>query len=300
MNKVVVVDTRLMAFSQFHGKRHITGVLTALSNLISKFDLDTTNIVFVADLSSSRFRKELYPAYKANRDTLRDKYTEAEKRAYETFNKDYRTLLKILPHFGRVVAINGVEADDCANIIADKLKDTHQVVLLSADQDWAQMLVHENVRQINPHTFTEFNRKSAGKIGLDCGAIYPYKVFVGDAGDNIKGLFRFGAVSFKKLITNANTLDIDMLADFLQYQKYKLPACFNTLEELVEINRQLVKLLPWEDLTQEEQEGFVSCWNTSRKPVSSVEQIAEEIQDLFKTQVVDWMSLDHLAGLRKF
>ena len=71
--------------------------------------------------------------------------------------QDYKILIdKILPYFGTVVAIQGVEADDLANMLLQEEMMSgrgNRVYLASSDKDWHTLLTNSKVCQVDTKGF---------------------------------------------------------------------------------------------------------------------------------------------------
>ncbi len=108
------------------------------------------NIICVADLGSSTWRKEIYPEYKADRAEKYANQSIAEQAIGIVFMEHYRQLLEDLEGQGiAVVCHKGVEADDIAAHIVLNYSDKYEHTwLVTSDEDW-DSLVCENVSRFN-------------------------------------------------------------------------------------------------------------------------------------------------------
>lgn len=78
----------------------------------------------------------------------------------------------------------GLEADDCIAQYVLENYNEHEVVILSGDKDFVQLLKFDNVRLINPDNSTERTVESV--CGVDDAEYFMFeKCFRGDTGDNV-------------------------------------------------------------------------------------------------------------------
>lgn len=99
------------------------------------------------------WRKDVYPQYKANRKTGRDKSDVDWDSVFQTFSKVQKELKENFPYY--VLNIDNAEADD---IIATLIKETQEfgkhepVMIISSDKDFIQLHKYKNVEQWSPIT----------------------------------------------------------------------------------------------------------------------------------------------------
>lgn len=86
-----------------------------------------------------------------------------------------------------VVCADQLEGDDCIAAYVDFHKDD-EVVILSGDKDFVQLLKHPNVKLINPDNATERTVESV--CGVDDPEYFMFeKCFRGDDGDNVMSAY---------------------------------------------------------------------------------------------------------------
>lgn len=150
MSKIVVLDYSIFVFrSIFSSKwnKSVPPEYIALSMMISalkKIGLSTDDEVIVARDGRGNWRKDLDPTYKADRKEKRDAEEAIDwDDLFERFN-DLANQLDISTdwHF---IQIPKIEADDIAAVICRKYTDK-EIVLVSYDADWQQLLLYPNVK----------------------------------------------------------------------------------------------------------------------------------------------------------
>jgi 5'-3' exonuclease len=181
---------------------HVKAALDACVKIIddAAFHYDADELTVFACLDRGGLKQDMFPEYKANRQSQLDDDNRAEI-AY---------IANALARRGVVVlAADGYEADDLVYTIARKLgkgKDGEEIVIYSSDADLL-MHVAENVdvRILRQKQYLPVTKKLYVKqLGFICkrdawyNDIVLYKSCVGDSSDNIKGVRGFGDVTYKK------------------------------------------------------------------------------------------------------
>lgn len=179
-----------------------------LANTIAslKKSYECNTVVVLDDVSHSRFRKELYPEYKANRKFKRDNEEENAKIIGAAFYNNLKRAVKYAGEVYNYIGIQGVEADDVASYIVNNMADNFDHIwLVSSDEDWDQ-LIRDNVSKFNFQT--RDNWKNVTKTGprpketttsnwfehhlCNMDTLLDVKVFNGDVSDNIQGVKGIG------------------------------------------------------------------------------------------------------------
>jgi len=159
----------------------IYGVLTMLQKLIKEEQPDYIGIIF--DRPEKTFRHELFPQYKANRQTTPEDLISQ----IEPLHKAIRDLG--LP----LIAQAGVEADDIIGTLAKEAeKQKISVLIATGDKDMAQ-LVTNNVCMIDSMKEMRLGPEEVKeKFGIGPESIIDYLTLAGDASDNIPGVEKVG------------------------------------------------------------------------------------------------------------
>ena len=181
----------------------LTGFLKSIGYAIRM--CDPTKVVIVFDgVGGSNARRNLFPAYKANRNVNRmTNYSIFQSKAeeQESINNQMERLiqyLKCLPV--TIVGIDGLEADDIIGYLATKFEthdETQRVTIMSADKDFLQ-LVTDKVQCYSPVKKKIYTPKDVlEEFSVSSYNFLNYKVLMGDTSDNIPGITGLGP---KKLI----------------------------------------------------------------------------------------------------
>lgn len=187
---LMILDAMNVAFRYKHSgvAKFVDEYLTMVLSLAKSYNAGT--IIAAADWGGSTYRKELLPEYKANRKVLVEKQTAEEKEQSRKFFDEYERVLEAMDKHPRIQLLRykGVEADDIAAFIVDRLHDYgfDQAWLISSDRDWDLL--------VGPHV-SRFSTVTRKEVTLDTWD-YPvppeqyisYKVLMGDSGDNIGGI----------------------------------------------------------------------------------------------------------------
>jgi 5'-3' exonuclease len=144
------------------------------------------------------FRKDLDPAYKANRPDKQE----------ALFHQLARTETILHADGFPIWRAGGFEADDViATATAALVADGHTVLIASSDKDLLQ-LVCPSVNVLSIRTGELVGTPDVvAKFGVTPAQIRDYLTLVGDSADNIKGAPGIGAVKAKDLLTQFGTLD---------------------------------------------------------------------------------------------
>jgi DNA polymerase-1 len=166
---------------------------------------DPTKVVIVFDgVGGSSARRNLFPAYKANRNTSRmTNYSifSSKDEEQESINNQISRLIQYLQCLPvTVISIDGLEADDIIGYLANKFQkheETARVTIMSADKDFLQ-LVSDKVHCYSPTKKKIYTPKDVlEEFGVSSNNFLNYKILMGDTSDNIPGITGLGP---KKLI----------------------------------------------------------------------------------------------------
>jgi DNA polymerase-1 len=133
----------------------LTGFLKSMGYAIRM--TDPTKVVIVFDgVGGSNARRNLYPEYKANRNTSRianHNIFSSKDEENESINNQISRLIQYLQCLPvTVISIDGLEADDIIGYLANKFQahnETQKVTIMSADKDFLQ-LVSDKVHCYSP------------------------------------------------------------------------------------------------------------------------------------------------------
>lgn len=159
--------------------RHM--VLNALRSYRQLY-LEDGDIVIACD-DKRYWRRQVFPAYKANRKKAREQSELDWNQIFTILNKIRDELKQYSPY--KVLLVNGAEADDIIATICAKrgtiIKSSENIHILSGDKDFVQLQIYNNVHQFDPV------RKKQIK------STNPYKylrehILKGDRGDGIPNI----------------------------------------------------------------------------------------------------------------
>ena len=156
--------------------------------------------IFVFDHPGGSFRKKLSKEYKANR-------TSSPQSFYDQVDETIELCKMIAPTY----QVEGYEADDLAGTFASKINSDDDVLLLTVDTDWLQLL-SDNVKVLqiknrgdyilwDKYLFFEKYQ------GLTPKQLIDIKAITGDGSDNIPGVKGIGWVTVHKLLREYRDVD---------------------------------------------------------------------------------------------
>lgn len=125
--------------------RHM--VLNSLRSYTKQFKQKYGSIVICCD-SKKYWRREVFPFYKSNRKKDRDASALDWTSIFEILNKIRDELKEYFP--GRVIEVEGAEADDIIGTLAVRASANEEVLILSSDKDFVQLQKYPNVSQYSP------------------------------------------------------------------------------------------------------------------------------------------------------
>src|SRR6478736_3779403 len=165
-------------------------------------------IVWVNDAGNSG-RKELFPAYKANREAME----EAEQ---EEFDQGVERVSQLLAGFRiPLVAVDGFEADDVIGTLADRaVAAGWDAVIVSGDKDLYQ-LIRPGVAILNPgrsgpgavDPIWVDGTNAEERLGVPPTQVVDYLAMVGDSADNIPGVKGIGEKGAAELLRTYGDLE---------------------------------------------------------------------------------------------
>ena len=125
--------------------RHI--VLNSIRSYVKQFKSKYGEIIICCD-SKKYWRREVFPFYKNNRRKDRDKSGFDWGLIFETLNKIRQELKDHFPY--KVLEVEGAEADDIIAVLCGRLAPHEDILIISNDHDFIQLLKYENVKIFKP------------------------------------------------------------------------------------------------------------------------------------------------------
>jgi len=173
----------------------IFGTINSFIKLVEDFKPEHIAISF--DRREKTFRHEITDTYKANRPPAPDELHQQVEPIREFFAAIG------LPD----ISTAGYEADDVIATLAEKYKDRFDIVIVSGDKDFAQ-LIEEKVTLYDPKKNQSMNEDSIkAKYGISPKQFIDYLSICGDSADNIPGVKGIGPKGASKLLNEFETLD---------------------------------------------------------------------------------------------
>ena len=157
--------------------------------------------VYVATDIGESFRKEYFPEYKATR-----------QKSPEDLLPQVRYFPRLVEALGaRLLALEGLEADDLLATIAEQWRVKSGVVLVTGDRDLLQLLragvrvwyTRKGVTEVVDYTEKRF----AEEYGFPPHRLPDYKALVGDPSDNIPGVKGIGEKTARRLLQEYGSLE---------------------------------------------------------------------------------------------
>jgi DNA polymerase-1 len=264
-----LVDGSGFIFRAFHALPALTrksdklpvGAVSGFCNMLWKLLVDArntdvgvtpTHFAVIFDYSSTTFRKEIYPEYKANRSAPPE---------------------DLIPQFGLIreatrafnlpcIEIEGYEADDIIATYARQAEAAGaEATIISSDKDLMQ-LVTETVHMYDPMKDKQISIPDViEKWGVPPEKMIDLQALTGDSTDNVPGIPGIGPKTAATLLLEYGDLET-LMARAHEIKQEKRRQSIMAAVDLVKISKQLVTLkvdtpvtLPLADLALEAQDG---------------------------------------------
>ncbi|MEA2097446.1 MAG: DNA polymerase I [Candidatus Cloacimonadota bacterium] len=173
----------------------IFGTINSFIKLIEDFEPEHIAVSF--DRREKTFRHEITDTYKANRPPAPDELHQQVEPIKEFFAAIG------LPDISKA----GYEADDVIATLAEKYKDKFDVIIVSGDKDFAQ-LVEDRVTLYDPKKSKSMNADGIiERYDISPKQFIDYLAICGDSADNIPGVKGIGPKGASKLLNEFETLD---------------------------------------------------------------------------------------------
>ena len=247
MSKIFLCDGHNLAFRAFYGIRELSRSDGFPTNMIHGWiksfwrmedDFAPDQIWVFFDLGGCPQREKILPDYKANRGAPPEGFSE---------QLDWVKKLSRAMGYG-VSEQEGREADDLIAAKVEELAASHEITIVSADKDLAQ-LIRPSVRQLlppptaNPRLGWRLLDEEGveEKFGVKPTQILDYLSIIGDQADNIPGLSGVGPKTASKWLQNWGTLD-EIILNAGRITPKRFCSMIYEKRELLHRNRELIKL----------------------------------------------------------
>lgn len=237
--KILIIDGNNMlyrAYYKFQNLRTSKGVLSGviygfpyIMNALIKSHLPD-DVIVVFDGGRDKKRMEISPDYKGSRKI---------KLGFdaEDFYRQRDEVIKILHILGiKVLYQKHKEADDLIWLATRRIKRHCQVVIVSSDKDFNQ-LISKNVSIWNPKLDKRVTHKNCKELtGYEPHQCVDYLTFTGDASDNIKGVPGIGEKRAKDFLEMGQSIESYLLSNDKELKGFEK----SKLEDVFLINRKLI------------------------------------------------------------
>ena len=196
--------------------RHIT--LNTYRHIKDKFGKDYGDLVICQD-STNYWRKDIFPHYKANRKKAQQDKQEYWNIVYGAMAKIRHEVAENMPY--KNIKVDRCEADDIIGVLAKNYHTTENILIVSNDKDFQQLLYYPNVKLYSPHK----------KIMVECEdpTMFLFEQIVrGDSSDGIPNILsdadtflveskRQKPVTAKRLSEFLNTIPQDVASGKMHF-----------------------------------------------------------------------------------
>jgi 5'-3' exonuclease len=233
------------------------GFLDSLRSITDKVMPDRV-VVFWDGVMSGKFRKDIYPMYKGNRENkswdeesyyfTAEELTEEEERKYSTIKQKIKVKNYLEELCIRQVEVEFVEADDLLALYVKNKNKDEQIVIYSSDKDFLQ-LIDEDVVLVRPSDGKTITTKNFKEV---MGYTHENALFVkcleGDVSDNITGVKGIGLTKLKTYIPRFfdEKYTLSMLIKEAEEKSKEKPLKFYDAlingRRTIELNRELMNL----------------------------------------------------------
>lgn len=241
-NNLIIVDLMTLAHRYKHRKQFVfaSDALKTIMSIAKSYS--AKDVIIVSDYGKSAYRRDLYPEYKQDREARYADQSPEEKKYTEMFFAELANTRELLAECSNFIQLKGVEADDIATYIVQKVADKYDNVwLISTDSDWDQNL-SENVHRFSTRTRKEYTLKNFyDEHGVDTPNEWTMLKALQGGHDNIKGVEDIGPKRGYALIRGKQS--IFELIDTLPIPgKQKFVQRLNESEDRLVLNDSLVNL----------------------------------------------------------
>ncbi len=212
---LILIDGHSLAFRVYYGLERtgmctsdktptwaVYGFINAIFRLLQKIKPDAIAMSF--DTGRKTFRTDMYPEYKANRESMP-----------EDMRSQMGLIRESVEKLGiPIYELKNYEADDVIGTLSKQARDEgYNVQNLTGDQDAFQMLEEGKVEVLIPPRTPKdqmklYNREAVfTKMGVYPEQVIDFKGLKGDASDNIPGVRGVGDKTASRLLAEYETLE---------------------------------------------------------------------------------------------
>ena len=265
MKTITIIDTFGFFFRSYfalpplrNSEGFPTGLLTGFINLVDSLHRDhsTDYLVFALDSKGKTFRNELYPEYKANRES-----------PPEDLIKQLPVAIEWIEQMGFAnLSREGFEADDVITTVTKFAKEQGMKVrIVSHDKDLYQLIDDGIVVMYDSVKRKEVDEQACmEKFGVNPKDFVDFQAIVGDSSDNVPGVKGIGVKGAAKLINEFHTLE-NIYANIEKCGTPRIQKLLLESKEKAFLSRELVTMRTdvFKDLDLEsfvfENKNYLSC-----------------------------------------
>ena len=242
MKTITIIDTFGFFFRAYYALPPLhndegfpTGLLTGFVNLVDALhkEFETDYLVFALDSEGPSFRNDIYPAYKANRESPPEDLKMQLKVAIEWIEK------MGFPNLSK----QGFEADDVIATVTKFARKQHiDVRIVSHDKDLYQLIDDHHVVLFDAVKKKEVDEAACiEKFGVHPKDFVDFQALVGDSSDNVPGVKGIGVKTAAKLINAFHTLE-NIYAHIDQAGTPRIQKLLSEGKENAFLSRELVRM----------------------------------------------------------
>lgn len=240
MGKIIIIDGNNLCHRAYHKFKQMRssegkqsgvafGFLYILRSLVNLHS--ATRVIVVFDGGRHPKRVELLPNYKE-----RDKKDDFDSKSFYSQKDDVKKFLKYFCI--DYIEEPGTEADDVMWLLARKLKKKNQIVIVSTDKDFNQLL-SKDISIWHPWKDKRITHKNIESIyGYTPEQCVDYLILVGDSSDNIKGYPNIGDKRARDFLAKHSIKEYLYTYEHDEHSIIKR----KKLEEIYLLNRQLIDI----------------------------------------------------------
>lgn len=231
------------------------GFMRSIAAVIRQFKPTRCIIVFDGKGGSTR-RKKMHSGYKEGR-SMSTRFNRIEDVGEQTLEQELESMriqmgklseyLQCLPI--TLISIDNIEADDAIAYLTTEVfrPKESEVIIMSDDKDFIQLVDNKTSvwRPVEKKYYTP--KEVVDKFGIPSHNFIHYKVFMGDASDNIKGINGIGIKTMQSkfpVLLEDNHLSLDDIIDYckLKINEHKVYKTVVENEQTVRLNWELMSL----------------------------------------------------------
>ncbi len=214
--------------------------VSGFCNMLFKFLADgklsddkPTHLAVIFDASSTTFRNEIYPEYKAHRPP-----------APEDLVPQFPLIRRATMAFGvPSIEMHGYEADDLIATYAKMATEKGaRVQIISSDKDLMQ-LINDRIQLFDPMKNTPLGLNEVmDKFGVTPDKVIDVQALAGDSADNVPGAPGIGVKTAAELLNTYGTLE-ELLDRAGEIKQNKRRETLINFREQIEVSKRLVTLM---------------------------------------------------------